>query len=336
MRDVTCSVLAEEEFLVGITSTTRGPLAEWIREHRAELDAMLVRSGAILFRDFAVDVEEFAAVADTVSPVALPYTGGQTPRTEVRPGIFTSTEAPPTVILAQHSEMSYLPIWPRRILFFCEQPAASGGQTTLCNNRRLTRLVDSAFFDEVSRRGLTYQRNYRKDAPLYPSWSAVFSTSQKDVVEQACAELGAQVEWLAEGRLRTRTRVPGTMRHPDTGEVVWFNHLAVLHSSRMRNAAAINPFTKRPSVDAATWAIMDPDRVAPEDRIHEIFFGDGEPISDDAVNNVATILRRETVSFRWERGDVLLLDNVLALHGRNVYAGQRRVLAALRDPYRPS
>jgi alpha-ketoglutarate-dependent taurine dioxygenase len=327
--------MPDDDFLALITPTTRCTLSSWIRDHEGELEAMLLRSGAVLFRDFAVDVDEFAAVADAVSPAPLPYIGGQTPRSEVRPGIFTSTEAAPTVSLAQHCEMSYLPIWPRKVLFFCEQPSESGGQTTLCSNRRLTQQIDRAFFDEVGRRGMLYQRNYREGSPLYPSWPVVFGTSDRSVVEQECSALGAKVEWLGDGRLRTRTPVPGTMRHPETGEVLWFNHLAVLHSSRMRNANAINPFTKRPGVDAETWAVMDPDRVAPEDRIHEVFYGDGGQVPDDAVNAVAALIRRETVLFRWERGDVLVLDNLLALHGRNAFTGQRRVLAALRAPYRP-
>ena len=37
------------------------------------------------------------------------------------------------------------------------------------------------------------------------------------------------------------------------------------------------------------------------------------------------------VSFPWHRGDVLLVDNLLAAHGRNPFAGERKILVALGD-----
>jgi alpha-ketoglutarate-dependent taurine dioxygenase len=35
------------------------------------------------------------------------------------------------------------------------------------------------------------------------------------------------------------------------------------------------------------------------------------------------------VRFTWEAGDVLLLDNMLAAHGRAAFSGQREVLVAM-------
>jgi len=43
----------------------------------------------------------------------------------------------------------------------------------------------------------------------------------------------------------------------------------------------------------------------------------------------------ETVVFRWETGDVLLLDNMLVAHGRRPFKGDRKIVAALLDPSSP-
>lgn len=35
------------------------------------------------------------------------------------------------------------------------------------------------------------------------------------------------------------------------------------------------------------------------------------------------------VDVRWERGDVLLLDNMLAAHGRRAFEGEREIVVAM-------
>jgi len=44
-------------------------------------------------------------------------------------------------------------------------------------------------------------------------------------------------------------------------------------------------------------------------------------------------LRAETVTFSWQRGDVLVLDHMLTAHGRRPFTGDRRVLVAMGSSY---
>jgi hypothetical protein len=37
------------------------------------------------------------------------------------------------------------------------------------------------------------------------------------------------------------------------------------------------------------------------------------------------------VSFPWEAGDVLMVDNLLAAHGRNRFEGERKLLVTMGD-----
>jgi alpha-ketoglutarate-dependent taurine dioxygenase len=35
------------------------------------------------------------------------------------------------------------------------------------------------------------------------------------------------------------------------------------------------------------------------------------------------------VEFPWQKGDVVLLDNILSLHARNAFTGPRKILTAM-------
>ena len=41
------------------------------------------------------------------------------------------------------------------------------------------------------------------------------------------------------------------------------------------------------------------------------------------------IMERLSVSLKWQKGDIVLVDNVLALHARKTFFPPRRILAAL-------
>jgi alpha-ketoglutarate-dependent taurine dioxygenase len=40
----------------------------------------------------------------------------------------------------------------------------------------------------------------------------------------------------------------------------------------------------------------------------------------------------EMVSFPWQQGDTILLDNMLTAHGRASFAGPRKILFAMAEP----
>jgi alpha-ketoglutarate-dependent taurine dioxygenase len=48
---------------------------------------------------------------------------------------------------------------------------------------------------------------------------------------------------------------------------------------------------------------------------------------------IRDLYRDAALSFPWQRGDVLLVDNFLAVHGREPFSGERRILVAMSDLY---
>ena len=105
-------------------------------------------------------------------------------------------------------------------------------------------------------------------------------------------------------------------KHPRTGVETWFNHLTFFHVS-----------TLPPSVRDAVLAEFE-DHDLPNNTYH----GDGSPIEPEVMEHLRAIYHRQTVSFPWQEGDVLLLDNLLVAHGRNPFQGARKVVVGMSDP----
>jgi hypothetical protein len=61
-------------------------------------------------------------------------------------------------------------------------------------------------------------------------------------------------------------------------------------------------------------------------------FGDGEPISESDIGVIDEAYRQATVRESWKPGDVMLVDNILAAHGREPFRGSRKIAVAMGDP----
>jgi len=52
------------------------------------------------------------------------------------------------------------------------------------------------------------------------------------------------------------------------------------------------------------------------------------------IDEIRKAYDSETVKFDWQRGDLLLVDNMLVAHGREPFTGDRRVLVAMAEPFK--
>ena len=287
-------------------------LAAWARTHRTRLDTDLERHGALLFRGFAITdpdaLERFASVfVDD-----LFGENGEHPRAALGGNVYTPVFFPPEEKLLWHNENSFNDEGPTRIWFCCARPADSGGETPVVDSRAVHRGLDPALREEFTAKGVMYLRTYGTGLGL--DWRDVFRTGDRAEVEARCARQGLRHEWHGD-RLRTTAVRPAVLRHPRTGEWSWFNQAQHWHTACLSTEV-------RESLLST---------LAPEELPRSCRFGDGTPIPDEAMHEILRVYQELEVSFPWERGDVLLLDNILTAHARNPFRGERELLVAMGD-----
>lgn len=292
-------------------------LVEWAADNRAFINERLNEYGGILFRDFSVDgVDAFEQFISVTADTTLEYRERSSPRSQVSGKIYTSTDYPPEYRIFLHNENSYQAAFPSKIYFFCVTPPDEGGQTPIADCRKVFERIRPAVRERFAQKQVQYLRNYSEGAGL--PWQTVFQTDDSAEVEAYCRDVGLAYEWVDEAHLRTRAVRPAMMRHPRTGEMVWFNHATFFHVS-----------TLEPAVREALLA-----NFAEEDLPNNTYYGDGSPIEPAVLDELRGAYEEETVAFPWQQGDLLMLDNILVAHSRAPYSGPRKIVVGMADSIR--
>ena len=290
-------------------------LTAWIDKNRTVLDGFLATHGGVLFRGFHVGglegLERFSQVMS--GGILLEYVYRSTPRKRVGDThIYTSTEYPSDQSIPLHNENAYAGRWPIKIWFFACVCAETGGETPIADSRNVYRRLDPAVREQFSAKQVMYVRNY---GDLDLPWQVAFQTEDAATVTSYCCEAGIDMEWKEGGRLRTRQVLPAVAVHPRTREPVWFNQAHLFHISALDSAVRESLLRALPEADLPRNA----------------YYGDGSPIASEALEAIRAVYQEETITFRWEPEDILLLDNMLTAHGRNPFTGERRVLVGMAE-----
>ncbi len=299
--------------LIAVPPDGTDPVA-WAAACRDVLDGALIAQGGILLRGLRLGgVEDFERLLHALSSEVLDYTFRSTPRRVVSGKVYTSTEYPADQEIPLHNEMSYTRSWPRKIWFYCVQAAAQGGETPIADVRKVFARVPRPIREEFAAKGVLYVRNYGSGIDL--PWQEVFQTADRAAVAAYCRRAGIDLEWRGRDQLQTRQVCQATVRHPQTGEDLWFNQAHLFHVS---------------SLDPETRSFLLAE-LGEEGLPRHAYFGDGAAIPDDVLDEVRAAYRQFQVVFPWRAGDVLMLDNMLVAHGRRSYQGARKVVVGMAE-----
>ena len=288
-------------------------LIEWIKANREQVLDKLGKHAGILFRGFGLqDMHDFEAFAEAMQP-GLYGQYGDLPKKEGGKNTYRSTPYPEKKMILFHNESAHQDRWPRKQMFFCEQPSPVGGATPVVDCRLMYQRLPRELRERFERKGLLYVRTFADKLDV--SWQHFFKTEDRAEVERRCSAAGIQWTWLDNDELQIRTPCPAIICHPVTGEKTFFNQVQLHHI-----------YCLDADVREDLLAMFGPERMP-----RHVSYGDGSPIEDEVMALIGELYEECAVRFDWRKGDVILLDNMLAAHARDPYEGPRRIVVAMGD-----
>lgn len=288
-------------------------IADWATNNREFFDTNLRQHGAILLKDFHINsVSKFEKVAGAISS-SLFGEYGDLPREGVSKKVYGSTPYPEDKAILFHNESSHLHRWPQKIFFLCLKAAESGGETPIVDCRKVYQMLNPQLREKLEEKQLMYVRNYVEDLDV--SWQDFFHTNNKSEVESYCKNAGMEFEWLENNGLKTAKLRPAITTHPKTGEKIFFNQIQLHHISYL---------------DAAVRESLLSE-FGEKSLPRNVYYGDGSPIEDSVIEEIGAIYEKATISFPWQAGNMIMLDNMLIAHGRNPYVGERKIVVAMGE-----
>lgn len=301
---------------------------EFLSHHREHFQNEILKYGGILFRGFPLNTaQDFAAGIEHLGlGKSIDYIGGDSPRNKITGAVYTSTEAPPSFKIPLHNELSFVKNYPKHIYFFCETAPQSDGETILGDAREICKAIDPKVKEQFQQKNLKYISAYYYKSQLmellnkwqrsHKSWPEVFEAKTKEEVEKKCIENDFGFKWTRNHWIKISQNRPALLKHPQTQEEVWFNQ--------------VHLYDFNPKL-LGFWQFIGAKifYIRKHMRLHEVSFGNGDPIPRKDIYHIMDILDQKTVKFPWQKGDFLVLDNILAMHGRAPFKGKRRILTAM-------
>ncbi|KAI5573988.1 hypothetical protein BDE02_10G117100 [Populus trichocarpa] len=274
-----------------------------LKQNKDWFEQMLIKNSAVLLRGFDVkNAEDFNDIIEAFGWDDIRYIG-PAPRTQVYKRIWTANEGPLSEFIYYHHEMVLIKESPKKVVLFCEIPPPEGGQTPFVPSFRVTERMLEEFpeaVEEVEAKGLKYTFTaLSKDdtsSMRGRGWEDAFGTSDKAEAERRAKALGMDMEWLPNGGVKTILGPRSLTKVFDgrKGRRMWFNTVVGMHGKESSSA----------------------------------MLADGTEIPENFVKRCGQIIEEESIQFKWEKGDVLFLDNMALLHGRRPSLPPRKVLVA--------
>lgn len=292
--------------------SSKDDFLSWIDNNQTQLHQMLIEHGAILFRGFPVDSsKDFEDMLNQTAYTNMPYVGGAAPRTKVSQNrVVTANESPSSEKIPFHHEMAQVPKPPGYIFFFCDQASETGGATSILHSSEICQNffeIDSDYATALEKEGVRYIRVMPEQtdtsSAIGRSWKETFQVEDRSSAEKRMQELGTTWRWEEGGDLYTETAtLPAIRFDEETKQKVFFNSIIAAYTgwndSRNKGETAV-------------------------------VRGSGGFLDHQIMNRTIEKMDELAVNFKWQKGDVLWVNNHTVMHARQPFTGDRLILASI-------
>ena len=291
------------EFLINYAITNQEKIKECIAKY-----------GAVLYRGFEVNnLEHFEHFVSSLPGCCTSYIGGDSPRTKLTQKVYTSTEYPADQSIVLHNELTFSNNYPQFLYFFCHTPPTYRGETPLADNRELYRRLPKTLIQKYQKKKLKYIMNLHNGQGIGKSWQEVFETSNMIEVEKVLNKRGVSYCWKDKDNLQVIEVVQPVICHPRTKEWVFISQAHQWHPSNLEKDIYESLLSMMPETEF----------------YHYVCYGDDEPLDINELELTKKIIDTIKVETPWQKSDILFIDNLLTMHGRNSFKGERKVLVML-------
>jgi alpha-ketoglutarate-dependent taurine dioxygenase len=201
--------------------------------------------------------------------------------------------------LPLHGEMYYTNHRPVMLWFYCQKPAGSEGETTVCDGAQIYDALSDEMKELLASKKLKYIRNY-----LDGEWQKIYQTDDIDEAIRFCAGNGIEARVVDGNALKTEYVYPAVIKSRWGGHWVYINNvLPVVWQEQMGRKTSI------------------------------VRFEDGSEIPQQLIDQVSEAQERLVIPLPWKAGDFAAVDNTRALHGRRAFTDTDRevFLRMVRD-----
>lgn len=288
--------------------------AQWVVNNLAILKKELACTGAVLFRGFPiVDAESYGAFFSAFDYPNFTYKDSLSNAVRINHTefVFTANEAPKEVEIYLHNEMAQTPVYPKIISLFCENAADQGGATVICRSDFIYQQLLAAepeLTNKLEQVGIKYTTlmpaQNDPESGQGRSWRGTLSVESVPQAEKKLRSLGYSWKWNSDSSLSAQTAALAAIETLEDGRKVFFNQLVAAYMG---------------------W------KGVKENPAVALCFGDHSELPKGFLDTMVSIAATLSFNLEWQDGDVAIVDNKLAMHGRRPYSGERKrkVLVAL-------
>lgn len=308
-------------------------LIDWAKGNQAKIAAAIKEWGAVVFRGFDLTFEQFKPALEAVTAGSLRFYKGDSPRGKLAEKIYKSTAVADAHLIPLHQEEVGCPHdnLPKYIAFFCDTPPAPGtGRTLVGDARAITKKIQASmpqFWKELQKKKLTYTSRFLPEDhwrtkwirwlnPSHPTIKARFGTEDKQSVEEKCRLEGLECMWDGGWAVVTRKGVPATVERD--GETLFANQIHLDRFNHRVTGGWINYFF-------ACLLLYPTERF----RQYDVCFDGGAKIKRSDAAQLLDIIQQGAGGIDWEKGDMMVLDNIASMHGKTPHYGPRNIAVAL-------